>query len=148
MTPDTLTAILAECDAIEADYDDQHDETAVGARAAIIRIRTRIESSEPDTLAEWLHQRFCGIPAWDLLSESDKTYWVHQAQAVRRAVARNGFKKCICGEPQTAGTVHRVDKPCFTAEDAIPVPTQPATPPDITQDMGSISGPWLRMGDE
>ena len=39
---ETLAAVLAECDAIEADYRDQHDEVAVGTRAAIIRIRARV----------------------------------------------------------------------------------------------------------
>jgi hypothetical protein len=39
---DALAAALAECDAIEADYRDQHDEVAVGTRAAIIRIRARV----------------------------------------------------------------------------------------------------------
>jgi hypothetical protein len=37
-----LAAVLAECNAIEADYRDQHDEVAVGARAAIIRIRAQV----------------------------------------------------------------------------------------------------------
>jgi hypothetical protein len=39
---EALAAVLAECDAIEADYRNQHDEVAVGTRAAIIRIRARV----------------------------------------------------------------------------------------------------------
>jgi hypothetical protein len=39
---DRIAEAIAECAAIEADYRDQHDEVAVGARAAIIRIRARV----------------------------------------------------------------------------------------------------------
>lgn len=35
------SALRAECDAIEADYHGQHDDVAVGARAAVMRIRAR-----------------------------------------------------------------------------------------------------------
>jgi len=38
---DPASAVLAECDAIEADYDGQRDDVAVGARAAVMRIRTK-----------------------------------------------------------------------------------------------------------
>jgi hypothetical protein len=34
--------LRAECDAIEADYHGQHDDVAVGARAAVMRIRARV----------------------------------------------------------------------------------------------------------
>ncbi|MET7458091.1 hypothetical protein ABZT03_40860 [Streptomyces sp. NPDC005574] len=47
------------------------------------------------TLPAWLYQRFndaLDAPAWDLLGDDDRTYWEHQARAVRRAVARDGFK--------------------------------------------------------
>ncbi|MEU0589920.1 hypothetical protein [Streptomyces ardesiacus] len=69
------------------------------------------------TLPAWLHQRFDPRgPDWDQLDEDDRSYWVHQARAVRRAVARGGFKQptsgarraetatppCVeCGHPQT-----------------------------------------------
>ena len=47
----------------------------------------------PDTLAPWLYQRFMvGGAGWDHLDEDDRSYWEHHAQAVRRAVARGGFK--------------------------------------------------------
>lgn len=40
---------LSECDAIEEDYKDQSDDVAVGARAAILRVRTRVTNTvEPD----------------------------------------------------------------------------------------------------
>jgi chromosome segregation ATPase len=46
-----------------------------------------------DTFPAWLAQRFDpqGAP-WDGMSDDDRTYWEHQARAVRRAVARGGFK--------------------------------------------------------
>jgi hypothetical protein len=46
-----------------------------------------------DTLPAWLAQRFDpnGAP-WDSMSPDDRSYWEHQAKAVRRAVARDGFK--------------------------------------------------------
>jgi hypothetical protein len=48
-----------------------------------------------DTLAAWLYQRFINAAdaaAWDTLGDADRSYWEHQARAVRRAVARGGFK--------------------------------------------------------
>ncbi|MFE2297961.1 hypothetical protein ACFXAW_07170 [Streptomyces sp. NPDC059445] len=48
-----------------------------------------------DTLPAWLYSRFnesLDAPAWDRLTDADRTYWEHQARAVRRAVARGGFK--------------------------------------------------------
>jgi hypothetical protein len=53
------------------------------------------EAAKPkDTLAPWLANRFDpnGAP-WDGMSDDDRTYWEHQARAVRRAVARGGFKE-------------------------------------------------------
>jgi hypothetical protein len=51
------------------------------------------EQAPKDTLAPWLAQRFDpqGAP-WDGMSDDDRSYWEHQARAVRRAVARDGFK--------------------------------------------------------
>lgn len=55
-----------------------------------------------DTLPEWLFQRFDrNAPvsskntqdAWNALSEDDQAFWQHEANAVRRATARNGFKR-------------------------------------------------------
>jgi len=47
-----------------------------------------------DTLPAWLHQRFDPHGAdWEQLDDDDRAYWEHHARAVRRAVARNGFKE-------------------------------------------------------
>jgi hypothetical protein len=54
-----------------------------------------------DTLPEWLYQRFAvihGAPTWDQATDSDRAYWEHQARAVRRAVARGGFKAEVVEE--------------------------------------------------
>ncbi|MFD5308297.1 hypothetical protein [Streptomyces ardesiacus] len=52
---------------------------------------------EKDTLAEWLYNRFISSyyseVTWDELDENDKSFWEHEANAVRRAVARGGFKE-------------------------------------------------------
>jgi hypothetical protein len=78
-----------------------------------------------DTLPAWLAQRFDPrSPDWEQLSDDDRAYWEHHARAVRRAVARNGFKAtqagaddeglsgpCDCGE----GAVHYTDADCPAA---------------------------------
>jgi hypothetical protein len=47
----------------------------------------------PDTFPAWLAQRFDrNSPPWDGMSDADRTYWEHEAAAVRRALARRGFK--------------------------------------------------------
>lgn len=59
-----------------------------------------IEPDQPDTLPQWLYNRFGrymtdGIsptPSWEDLEMDTQVYWVHQAAAVRRAVGRGGFK--------------------------------------------------------
>jgi len=54
-----------------------------------------VEQAPKDTLPAWLYQRFAvihGAPPWDRLTDSERPYWEHQARAVRRAVARDGFK--------------------------------------------------------
>jgi hypothetical protein len=51
------------------------------------------EQAPKDTLAPWLYQRFMPDGAgWDNLDAEDRSYWEHQARAVRRAVERGGFK--------------------------------------------------------
>jgi hypothetical protein len=50
---------------------------------------------KPDTLAEWLYQRFMPTAtrdSWAAMDDDDRAYWEHHAAAVRRAVARGGFK--------------------------------------------------------
>jgi len=63
--------------------------------------RDRPAKTGPDTFPQWLYQRI-GVSrwksddpsrGWDGLSEEDRAYWIHEAAAIRRAVARNGFKK-------------------------------------------------------
>lgn len=53
-------------------------------------------STQSDTLAHWLHQRFGkyreGYEPWSQLSNDDRSYWEREAAAVKRAVARGGFK--------------------------------------------------------
>jgi hypothetical protein len=53
----------------------------------------KYRAAEADTLSAWLYRRFMphGV-GWDNLDEGDRSYWEHQARAVRRAVARGGFK--------------------------------------------------------
>jgi len=52
---------------------------------------------EKDTLAKWLYNRFSTLDmfphTWERMSQDDKDYWEHEANAVRRAVARGGFKE-------------------------------------------------------
>lgn len=50
---------------------------------------------DTDTLPAWLAQRFGRLPRapWDEMSPDDQSYWEHEAAAVRRAVARGGFKQ-------------------------------------------------------
>ncbi|MFF9287567.1 hypothetical protein [Streptomyces griseosporeus] len=61
------------------------------------------DSDDPGTLPAWLHWRFGtrGLYAqtWDALSDGDRAYWEHQARAVRRAVARGGFKAAAAARP-------------------------------------------------
>lgn len=58
------------------------------------RSTTPAPEEAPDTLPEWLFLRMArSFKTWDELSEDDRDYWAHEARAVRRAVARSGFKK-------------------------------------------------------
>ena len=64
------------------------------ARKAAATI-TAVSQPEPpaDTLPEWLNHRYGRNPhGWDDLSDDERSYWEHEAAAVRRAVARGGFK--------------------------------------------------------
>lgn len=58
---------------------------------------TYVAVPEVDTLAAWIYHRFeeskhSRRPKWDALDGDDQAYWEHEAAAVRRAVARGGFK--------------------------------------------------------
>ncbi|MFD9004453.1 hypothetical protein ACFV0T_26430 [Streptomyces sp. NPDC059582] len=51
------------------------------------------QPAEGDTLPAWLRQRFTASGVdWENLDDAERSYWEHQARAVRRAVARGGFK--------------------------------------------------------
>lgn len=52
---------------------------------------TPTDDTAPDTLPQWLCGRF-GDEPWIDLDEADRSFWEHEAAAVRRAVARGGFK--------------------------------------------------------
>ena len=62
---------------------------AVEAKTASVPVK----ETPADTFPAWLANRFDpnGAP-WDGMSDDDRSYWEHQARAVRRAVARGGFK--------------------------------------------------------
>jgi hypothetical protein len=65
-------------------------------RNAIETHLTGVQPPIPDTLPAWLYQRFApaaNTRGWDELDDTDQSYWVHHAAAVRRAVARGGFKE-------------------------------------------------------
>ncbi|MCX5365857.1 hypothetical protein OG864_44985 [Streptomyces sp. NBC_00124] len=55
------------------------------------------EAQKPkDTLPAWLYQRFNRVaPAWTSLSDADRSFWEHEAAAVCRAVARDGFREPV-----------------------------------------------------
>lgn len=64
---------------------------------------TAAAGGRPDTFPAWLAHRFDpNSPPWDGMSEDDRSYWEHEAAAVRRALARGGFKTDVTeGEDQT-----------------------------------------------
>jgi hypothetical protein len=54
--------------------------------------------ADSDTLPQWLYQRYgltyiTDAHEWDDLNDGDRLYWAHEAEAVRRAVARGGFRQ-------------------------------------------------------
>lgn len=53
--------------------------------------------TDQNTFAEWLYNRMSvhmarSRPAWRDLTEEDRSYWEHEAQAVGRAYMRGGYK--------------------------------------------------------
>ena len=80
------------------------------------------------TLPAWLHQRFDPRgPDWDQLDDDDRSYWEHQARAVRRAVARGGFKQPAVGA-HSCGNCEGIDpNTCLTNPDRAQI-DQPTTP--------------------
>ncbi len=72
-------------------------DVAIGLR----RMADETAATETDTRPAWLHWRFGphGQP-WADVPDEDKALWEHQARAVRRAVARGGFKQPAAGARQ------------------------------------------------
>lgn len=88
----------------------------------------------PDTLAAWLHWRFGpNGKRWDGLGEDDRSYWEHQARAVRRAVGRGGFK--VGG----ADAALALDTPTAPAEKASATPAPTATPDGTTRALEQLA---------
>ncbi|MEW2164361.1 hypothetical protein AB0912_15415 [Streptomyces sp. NPDC007084] len=66
-----------------------------------------------DTMPAWLAQRFDPRgPEWDALTDDDRTYWEHHAAAVRRAVARGGFKAAEGAQQTATLLVDRTSSSC------------------------------------
>lgn len=65
-------------------------------RAAVSAAAPAVEPADVGTLPAWLYRRFshaANTRGWDELDDADQSYWAHHAAAVRRAVARGGFKE-------------------------------------------------------
>lgn len=54
----------------------------------------KMENERPGTLPQWLFSRYGGSQPryWDELTSPDQDYWRHEAEAVKRATKRGGFK--------------------------------------------------------
>jgi hypothetical protein len=95
----TEGARLIEDAASDADWNKPADYcTGLRAGAELLLAKSvekagDLVATEADTLANWLHLRFGKtVTAWEYLDLVDREYWEHEAQAVRRAVARGGFR--------------------------------------------------------
>lgn len=74
---------------------------AEGSERAFKKSEAAMAEAKPDTMAQWLRQRFSPQPfktgdkseGWDAVSDTEKAYWEHEAAAVKRAAARGGFKE-------------------------------------------------------
>lgn len=57
------------------------------------QFRQAADQERADTFPAWLARRMDPQgPDWDEMGEEDRSHWEHEARAVRRAVARGGFK--------------------------------------------------------
>jgi hypothetical protein len=93
---DTWTADAARSLDLNAARIERGEDTAL-----LRRMADEAQPEQHDTLPAWLHQRF--MPdgtGWDQLDDDDRSYWEHQARAVRRAVLRGGFKQPSNGAQQ------------------------------------------------
>lgn len=75
----------------------QHGQELVSAEGVISPQTLLLEPPRPaapvvDTLPEWLEHRYGTRFAVTSSPEGDRSYWEHEAAAVRRAVARGGVK--------------------------------------------------------
>jgi hypothetical protein len=53
-----------------------------------------VPAGNADTLPAWLRQRFTSSAVtWANLDDVERSYWEHEARAVRRAVQRGGFRQ-------------------------------------------------------
>ncbi|WP_432130571.1 hypothetical protein [Streptomyces tendae] len=84
---------------LKHDYGAANGAYEVGAE--LRRVADATAATETDTLPAWLHWRFGphGQP-WAEVPDEDKALWEYQARAVRRAVARGGFKERAAGARQ------------------------------------------------
>jgi hypothetical protein len=101
-----VRAAEAAFDAMWADhtYGEQAPSTAWAADLSqrLTELALDADAARPeDTFPEWLFQRFSpdlvftgplAHDAWLALTQDDRDYWAHEAAAVRRAAARDGFK--------------------------------------------------------
>lgn len=79
----------------DADHRAQAELVGVDLPQAIADAVVRQQKTwHADTLAAWIYRRFSDgdAPAWVTLPDEEKDYWEHEANSVRRAVARGGFK--------------------------------------------------------
>ncbi|MFE9776372.1 hypothetical protein ACFYOV_32895 [Streptomyces sp. NPDC005931] len=107
---DEAAEMLAKLDPVKAALAGQHAWADAAGLVRHMAVQERRMADEPqpaaaDTLPAWLYQRF--MPAgvgWDQLDDDQRSYWEHQARAVRRAVARGGFKQPAAGARQDGAT--------------------------------------------
>ena len=94
---DELGRMDYDTDSTDYGYDTYRDAWNGGVMDAAEKLRRVAAEEQPaetqDSLPAWLAQRFDPRGAdWDGMSDDDRSYWEHQARAVRRAVERGGFK--------------------------------------------------------
>lgn len=94
---DELGRMDYDADSSDYGYDTYRDAWNGGVMDAAEVLRRVAAEEQPaetqDSLPAWLYQRFMSAGAgWENLDADDRSYWEHQARAVRRAVTRGGFK--------------------------------------------------------
>ncbi|WP_405964797.1 hypothetical protein OG713_34675 [Streptomyces sp. NBC_00723] len=94
---DELGRMDYDTDSNDYGYDTYRDAWNGGVMDGAEKLRRLAAEEQPaeaqDSLPAWLYRRFMPDGAgWENLDADDRSYWEHQARAVRRAVARGGFK--------------------------------------------------------